>query len=212
MSKQSRRPGRAARHEQGWTAKKDSGGRRANILLGVALAVVAVALIAAVSIVGGSNGSGNSETLAVGKKAPSFEGEDVMTGREVTSEGLKGKNVLYFFNEGVMCQACLVQIQALEQHVAHFQKRHLELVSITNDEASTLRQAGMDYGITTPLVADTSGELTTRFGAMGGGMHSDTADHEFILVDKRGIVRFDKDFPSMWIEPAKLLNELRSDQ
>ncbi len=59
-----------------------------------------------------------------------------------------------------------------------------------------------------PLVADSSRAMTARFGALGGGMHSDTADHTFVLVDKNGVVRFDKDYPSMWIDPNKLLEQL----
>lgn len=207
MSKQSRRPNRAARHQAPPVGKQQQR-TRTNTLVGIGVAAVAVALVAAATLVGGNNKSATNEPLTVGAKAPSFSGTNVLTGAEITSGQLAGKNVLYFFNEGVMCQACLVQIQALEQHVAHLDRRKLMLVSITNDDPGTLQQAGVDYKLTTPLVADSSRELTTRFGALGGGMHSDTADHTFILVDTQGTVRFNKDYPSMWIDPEKLLKEL----
>ncbi len=50
--------------------------------------------------------------------------------------------------------------------------------------------------------------MTKRFHALGGGMHADTASHTFILVDKAGTVRFNKDYPNMWIEPSTLLKLL----
>jgi len=39
-------------------------------------------------------------------------------------------------------------------------------------------------------------------------MHADTASHTFILVDKHGTVRFDKDYPNMWADPNALLKLL----
>jgi peroxiredoxin len=114
---------------------------------------------------------------------------------------------------GVMCQACLVQIQALQQHFAHLKNLHMTLVSITNDDASTLAMAGRDYKITTPLIADADRTIVKSFGVMGGvpfgvGMHADTANHTFVLVDKSGKVRFIKDYPRMWIDVNALLMQL----
>jgi peroxiredoxin len=112
-----------------------------------------------------------------------------------------------------MCQACLAQIQVLQQHVAHLAGRHLTLVSVTNDDASTLAQAAADYKITTPLLSDTSRAITKGFGVLGGipagvGMHANTADHTFVLVDKTGHVRFIKDYPKMWVDVNDLLRQL----
>ncbi len=126
--------------------------------------------------------------------------------------GREGRS-LYYLSEGVMCQACLVQIQALQQHVAHLDGRHLTLVSVTNDDASTLAQAASDYKITTLLIVDMNRLIVKSFGVLGGipfgvGMHNDTDDHTFILVDKAGKVRFIKDYPRMWIDVNALLKQL----
>ena len=85
---------------------------------------------------------------------------------------------------------------------------HLTLVSITNDDQSVLFQAAAGYKVSTALISDASRKMTNSFHALGGGMHADTASHTFILVDKAGTVRFDKDYPNMWIEPASLLKLL----
>jgi peroxiredoxin len=213
MSKQSRRPTRAARHQkppvkssQGWRSS-----RNVYWLVGV---VAMVALVGASFLVGGKGSKGNAVgPLKVGALAPAVSGRDVVSDREISSKDFAGKNVLYYLNEGVMCQACLVQIQSLQQHVAHLQGRHLTLVSVTNDDASTLAQAAADYKITTPLIADTDRAITKSFGVLGGipygvGMHTDTADHTFVLVDKSGHVRFLKDYPRMWIDVNALLKQL----
>ena len=176
--------------------------------------LVAVAAVIGATFVVGKGGNANAAgPIKVGARAPHVVGRDVVSGRTIDSKQLAGKDVLYYLSEGVMCQACLVQIQALQQHVNHLKGRHLMLVSVTNDDPSTLSMAASDYKITTPLIADTNREIVKSFGVMGGipagvGMHNDTADHTFVLVDRSGRVRFVKDYPKMWIDVNALLNEL----
>jgi peroxiredoxin len=194
------------------TGRSTTGRRRSkNLFWALGAALLVAALLGGSFLIGGKKTSSNAVNAAaasVGSTAPAFAGRDVISGQEISAKQLAGKNVLYFFNEGVMCQACMVQIQSLQQHLAHLKREHLNLVSITNDDPSTLAQAASGYKISTPLVADQDKTLTERFGALGGGMHSDTADHTFILVDRSGTVRFHKDFPTMWVDPNKLLKQL----
>lgn len=213
MSKQSRRPNRAARHKTPPPVAKHGIRRPSkNLYWGGAL-LVAVALIAAVSFVGKGGNANAAGPVKVGQTAPHVVGTDVLTGRTIDSKALAGQNVLYYLNEGVMCQACLVQIQALQQHFKHLSNMHLTLVSITNDDPSTLAQAGRDYKITTPLISDASRTISKSFGVLGGipfgvGMHTDTANHTFVLVDETGKVRFIKDYPKMWADVNTLLKQL----
>jgi peroxiredoxin len=212
MSKQSRRPARAARHQK--PAVKSTHSRwplstTASWTFGAVLLVAA--LLGASALLGStSNGSAGAAAaaLAVGSTAPAFSGTDVVSGRKIDSRSLSGKNVLYYFSEGAGCQACMVQIQSLQQHLVHLKQAHLTLVSVTNDNDSTLADAASGYQITTPLVSDANRTMTKRFGALGGGMHADTASHTFILVDKSGAVRFDRDYPSMWVDVPALLKLL----
>lgn len=212
MSKQSRRPNRAARHVKAPPARS-RGWRPSKKLSWLLAAVAAVGLLAAVSLIGKGTNANAAGPIKVGATAPVVSGRDVVSGREISSKQLTGKPILYYLSEGVMCQACLVQIQALQQHAAHLKQLHLNLISVTNDNAGTLAQAASDYKITTPLIADESHSIVKSFGVMGGipvgvGMHSDTADHTFILVDSAGKVRFVKDYSTMWIDVNQLLREL----
>ena len=213
MSKQSRRPTRAARHQEQAPPSSKQGWRAAKNLYWILGLAVAVALVAAVSFIGRGSNANAAGPIKLGAVAPRVVGRDVLTGEQIDSRRLAGKNILYYLTEGVMCQACLVQIQALQQHFQHLQGRHMTLISVTNDDASTLAQAGQDYRIATPLIADTDRKIVKSFGVMGGipagvGMHMDTADHTFVLVDKTGHVRFVKDYPKMWIDVTTLLRQL----
>lgn len=170
--------------------------------------VAAIALIGASFLLGGTKTPVANAALTIGSSAPAFSGTNVNTQMPVDSKTLAGKNVLYYFSEGSGCQACMVQIQALQQHMSHLTRQHLTLVSITNDDPSILLQAAAGYKISTEIVADPDRMMTRRFGALGGGMHADMASHTFILVDKDGKVRYVKDFPNMWIDPGALLKQL----
>ena len=212
MSKQPRRPNRAARHLKAAPATR-RGWRASKTLYWLFGVVVAAVLLTAVSLIGKSTNANAAGPIKLGATAPVVSGRDVVSGRKISSEQLAGGPILYYLSEGVMCQACLVQIQALQQHAAHLKQLHLELVSVTNDNAGTLAQAASAYRITTPLIADESRSIVKSFGVMGGipagvGMHPDTADHTFILVDSAGKVRFIKDYSTMWIDVNQLLREL----
>lgn len=212
MSKQSRRPKRAARHAAKPPARPTSRRPSTQVYLGLGLAT-AIALVAAVSLVGRGSNANAARPIKVGATAPAVSGRDVVSGREIDSRRLAGKPILYYLSEGVMCQACLVQIQALQQKAAELKADGLQLVSVTNDDPSSLAQAAHDYGITTPLIADRSRAIVKSFGVLGGipfgvGMHTDTADHTFILVDGAGKVRFVEDYPRMWIDVNALLRQL----
>jgi peroxiredoxin len=201
------------RNRKGVTVGARPPWRLSNKLYWLAALAAAAAVIGATFVVGKGSNANAAGPLKVGARAPAVSSRDVVSGREISSQQLAGKDVLYYLSEGVMCQACLVQIQELQQHVAHLKGRHLTLVSVTNDDASTLALAASDYKITTPLIADTNRTIVKSFGVLGGipsgvGMHNDTADHTFVLVDKTGHVRFIKDYPKMWIDVNALLKQL----
>ena len=178
------------------------------------LAVVAVVgAVGAVYVAVGrdSNSRTAQPTRALpGLPAPAFSERDVVSGRPVESTGLRGRNVLLFFSEGVMCQACFEQIKALEQRDAELKKRNLFLVSITTDPADVLRDVGFQYEISTPLVSDENRDMSSAYDVIGapGAMHSDTPGHTFLLVDGKGTIRWRRDYTTMFVRPAELLADI----
>lgn len=140
--------------------------------------------------------------------APAFAAQNSVNGRLLTSDIFKKGNTLLFFSEGVMCQACLEQIQSLERISDQLAKRHLALVSITPDSPADLRKAVADYKIHTPLLTDESRRMSEDYDVLGLGMHADMPGHTFILVDKTGAIRWRHDYTKMYVPVKELLADI----
>jgi len=165
---------------------------------------------AASSAAGHGMGIGDGPDL--GSRIP-FSERDVVTGSEISSQTLRGKKMLLFFSEGVMCQACFVQIRDIEEVGAELEKKRVGLVSITPDSGEALEQAIDRYGISTPMIADDDRDMSAAFDTLGQGMHSDTPGHAFVLIDETGKVVWQRDYwlepyRTMYVEPATLLADL----
>ncbi|MHB8059550.1 MAG: peroxiredoxin family protein [Gaiellaceae bacterium] len=169
----------------------------------IACTLTVVALFA-VAVMSTGKQSSAANRLKSGP-APAFAAQDIVSGRLVTSSIFKRGNTLLFFSEGVMCQACLEQIQSLERISGQLTKRHLALVSITPDSPEQLRQAVADYKIHTPLLTDESRRMSTDYDVLGLGMHADMPGHTFILVDRKGKIRWRHDYTKMFVPVKELL-------
>jgi peroxiredoxin len=160
----------------------------------------------------GMAASSEGDGLKPGSRVPTFAERDVQTGQAITSMSLQGKKTLLFFSEGVMCQACFEQIKGLEQMRAELDRRGIELVSITPDSPDDLKQAIGQYGIESPLIADSDRDMSAAFDTLGRGMHADTPGHAFVLIE-RGKVVWYRDYwlppdRTMYVEPAKVLADV----
>lgn len=149
--------------------------------------------------------------LPVGSPVPEFAGHDVLTGKEISSSTVYGHKTLLFFSEGVSCQACLEQIQGLQEGGTTLNKWGVQLISITPDPPDVLRQAITAYGITTPVISDTSLSISEAFNAIGQGMHADTPGHAFALI-YHGKVLWYHDYwitnHTMYVPPKTLLSTI----
>jgi len=180
----------------------------------LAAAVLGVAALAVTFALLGRGQQASAPTGSqLNKPAPAFDETNAITGEPVSSDSLRGKNVLLFFSEGVMCQACFQQIQALEAREAELKQRGLVLVNITNDRAGDAQQAAATYRLSTPLIADEDRNMSSAYNVLGQGMHPNTAGHTFILVDRAGIIRWRRDYwlgsdPTMYVKPDKLFADI----
>lgn len=157
-----------------------------------------------------SGSSGPSRQLASGV-APSFSRIDAVTGKTLSKADFKGKNLLIFFSEGVACQACMVQIAALERRSEVFERRDMTLVSVSTDPVDALRQAAREYKLkTTPMLADEDRTMSTDYDMLGrGGMgHPDQDGHAFMLVDPKGRIAWQQDYTEMYVKPSKLFADM----
>ena len=65
------------------------------------------------------------------------------------------------------------------------------------------------YGVTTPFLLD-NGTASKAYGTLGKGMHAELPGHSFVLIDAAGVQRWYGEYPSMWLEPKALLDEIRT--
>jgi peroxiredoxin len=170
---------------------------------GIAAAILAGAIVLAAAVTQSKRSVPASARVSSGL-APAFSERDVLTGSPVTSAGLRGHDVLLFFSEGVMCQACFEQIQSLQQQAGELRGRGLTLINITTDSPDVLRQAVQEYHINTPMISDQEGTMSTTYGALGQGMHSNTDGHTFVLLDRAGRIRWRRDYTTMYVPPNQL--------
>ena len=190
------------------------------VVVVVVVAAVIGATFAVPRLTGGSRSARHTGMVAMGAgpalgSVPRFAERDVVTGRAISSRTLQGQKTLLFFSEGVMCQACLQQIRDIDDVGAMLERRHVRLVSVTTDSHGELMQAIRQYGIASPMIADSDRSMSTAFNMLGRGMHADTPGHAFVLIDGRGHVLWQRDYyqapyRTMYVRPADLFKDIPS--
>ena len=179
--------------------------RRGAIVVG--LAVAAVALVFAYRTTGGGGGSSHETLLS--NQAPDFTLPTV-DGRQVKLSDFRGeKNVLLFFNEGYGCAPCWQQAVALQETLDQFGAADTEVFTVMVDPPELLAREASRWGLTLPMLVDRTTEVSASYHALGG-MHANKPNHTFIFVDKEGVVRWDQDYPSMWVENDVVVEQVRS--
>ena len=188
--------------------------RRRSGYAAVGIIAVALVMVAALSGGGGGHSEGASSAAAggatVGSTAPAFTLTDVVSNRRVSRGSLVGQKTLLFFSEGVGCQACMVQIADLQRSHA-LRSAGVRLVSVTTDAPGDLAQAAKQYGIRTPLLADSTGAMSAAYGMLGhGGMGHPTQDgHAFMLLDPRGKILWHQAYQEMFVPSGRLMSDMR---
>ncbi|HJZ05168.1 hypothetical protein A2634_00175 [Candidatus Amesbacteria bacterium RIFCSPHIGHO2_01_FULL_48_32] len=133
--------------------------------------------------------------------------------KKISLSDLLGKNVLLFFNEGLMCYpACWDQIAAFGAD-REFATANTVVLNITVDPQSQWQQAiaKMPKLATAIVLLDTDKTVSNKYGVttLESSMHrSQFPGHTYVLIDKRGIVRFQLDDPTMAIRNKQLLDEI----
>ncbi|MDO8601192.1 MAG: redoxin domain-containing protein [bacterium] len=135
---------------------------------------------------------------AVGQKAPDFTLPD-MEGNQVTLSSFLGKNVILFFNEGLMCYpACLDQVVELNKLNAD----NTVAFSIVVDASKQWVDAQKDlpYLKGAKVLFDAGAKVSRQYDTLtlASSMHRGMfPGHTYYLIDKEGIVRYTLDDPRM---------------
>ena len=179
--------------------------RRAGVVLG--LVAVAALIILAYRTAGGGGGSSSGELVS--RPAPDFT-LPTLDGGQVTLSDFQGqKNVLLFFNEGYGCAPCWQQAVALQEDLEEFSAMETEVFAVMVDSPALLASEAERWGVTLPILVDESTGVSAAYSALGG-MHANKPNHEFIFIDKDGVVRWDRDYASMRVDNEAVVEQVRS--
>lgn len=156
----------------------------------------------------------------VGKKAPAFKAQAVVSGGEFVKEFsleqfIGKKHVVFFFYPKDFTFVCPTELHAFQEKLAEFEKRNVAIVACSTDTEQshwgwlqTPKKQGGIQGVTYPLVADTTKTIASNYGVMAGDYDVNDAGElvatgamiayrGLFLIDKKGVVRHQlvNDFP-----------------
>ncbi|MBI2314491.1 redoxin domain-containing protein [Candidatus Daviesbacteria bacterium] len=147
----------------------------------------------------------------IGKPAPDFTLESY-NGKKITLSGLKGKNVILFFNEGLMCYpACWNQIAAFGKDT-ELQNKAVVL-NITVDPKNNWKQAidKMPELAGSTVLFDSNRQVSQQYGVLTlpSSMHKGQfPGHSYVLINKEGIIKFARDDVQMAVRNQELAGEV----
>lgn len=156
--------------------------------------------------------SSDSLSSMVGKPAPDFSLQD-QNGKLFKLSDMRGKKVVLFFNEGIMCYpACWNQMASLGAD-SKLNSKQVVSASIVNDQADQWTQALKkmpELGKGTILL-DTDKKVSQKYGMLSlpSSMHRGSMPgHTYLVIDESGIVRYTFDDPQMGIRNGEIIKEV----
>jgi len=145
------------------------------------------------------------------QQAPDFELYSY-EGEKIKLQDQKGKKVVLFFTEGVMCYpSCWNQIVAFGKD-AELGKKAV-LLSITADPKNDWKSAldKMPELAQATVLFDSNRQVSAKYGVLTlpSSMHKGQfPGHSYVIVDKNGIVKFVQDDVQMAVRNKELSSEI----
>ncbi|WP_028651481.1 peroxiredoxin family protein [Nocardioides halotolerans] len=178
--------------------------RRRRLRIGIG-ATTALALVAVVTAMMLTSRPESSDAI---RTAPDFTLIDT-DGTQHTLAQHRGQNVLLYFSEGAGCQSCIVQMGEIEKMADAYGREDVTVLPIVMNTREQITADMAANGVTTPFLLD-DGTVSEAYGTLGKGMHGGLPGHSFVLIDKKGQQRWYGEYPSMWLAPDALLDEVRN--
>jgi peroxiredoxin len=171
------------------------------------LVVWGVVLVALAGMVAAMLLTSKPQSSSDVRRAPDFTLTDT-SGTEHTLADHRGENVLLYFNEGAGCQSCIVQMGEIEKQAEAFAAEDVTVLPIVMNTREQILADMEINGVKTPFLLD-DGTVSDAYGTLGKGMHAGLPGHSFVLIDADGQQRWYGEYPSMWLDPHDLLEEVR---
>ena len=149
----------------------------------------------------------------IGQTAPDFALKD-KKGLEVKLGDYRGRNLVLFFNEGIMCYpACWNQIAALGQDPKLNNDRVASL-TVVNDAPADWLHAGqkMPELASARIIFDSELSVSQAYRVLSlpSSMHRGSrAGHTYFVIDPEGVIRYASDDVSMGVHNEHLIAEIQ---
>lgn len=159
-----------------------------------------------------TNTSAASLNELVNKSTPDFALAD-RNGKSYSLNELRGKNIILFFNEGLMCYpACWNQIVSLARD-DRFKSDDIVTLSVVVDSPEDWQAAikKMPELAEATIVFDKDMTISKRFNMLttASSMHYGSfPGHTYVLIDKEGVIKHVFDDPNMSIHNDQLAAEI----
>ncbi len=127
-------------------------------------------------------------------------------GSTVSLADHRGSPVVLYFNEGAGCDACIQQMAEIEKD-PDFAEAGITVLPIVMNSAEQINAERARFGIEAPFLLD-DGTVSQAYGTLGTGMHEGLPGHGFVLVGPDGTQLWKGDYPSMWLAPDELYQEV----
>lgn len=177
--------------------------------------IISVVIVVAISLIiwsGNKNKAGAPADGLTDKPAPDFTLAD-RNGKIYSLSELRDKNIILFFNEGLMCYpSCWNQIVALAKD-ERFKDAGTIVLSVVVDNPQDWRGAveKMPELAEAIIVFDKNAEVSKKFGMLttASSMHYGSfPGHTYVIIDKEGVIKYVFDDPDMGIRNDQLIAEI----
>lgn len=217
--KTSKKPGRVTGRKARKRRSRYSGSGARGVFMTIAAGVAVLAALFYLSNRGGPGGGGKYAFQVGNPKAGQAAPPMVLpstAGGTFDLAALRGKTVMLYFQEGLMCQPCWNQLKDIEKSFEQFRALGIDsVVSITGDPLDALRRKVADEGLSSPVLSDRGVAVskayeTNLFGMMGPRFNG----HSFIVVGPDGVVKWRADYGGppnyyMYVPIDTLLQHMR---
>lgn len=196
-------------------------GLRTTVAIIVGVAVAALAGIYFLNTATSSTSQAGQYPFQVGQPGPGMQAPAISLsstdGSTFNLAALRGKTVLLYFQEGVGCEPCWSQLKDIQAQRSDFQALGIDqIVSITGDPLSALKQKVTDEGISIPILSDPNLIVSMSYTANSYGMMGTSSDgHSMIVVDPDGLIKWRADYGgapkyTMYVPVPNLLADIRA--
>ncbi len=104
--------------------------------------------------------------VVVGEFAPDFEVNDSF-GKKVKLSDFRGKNIALYFYPRDGTPGCTIEACNFRDDFGAFKKNGIVVLGVSMDGMESHKKFAKKFGLPFPLLADTNGAVSKKFGAFG---------------------------------------------